>query len=172
MMLVRWTAEVAAETYVPMAVGAVIGGVGSLVYLLRYQPPAADKELTTAWPQRRRLALRLVSGVYVGVASLFLVAALVAGDRGFVVTGVLLVALALGALLILWGPGQPAEVSSHRRSSWTLGQGARRRPWIWTVYLASAVAAFGLALAVGDVFAIACSGFLLLSAVIGAVVVS
>lgn len=96
-------ATVPASTYVPLAVGAVIAGVGALAYLLRYDPPASDKDFTDKYPDWRQLALRIVSSLYLGLACLFLCVALVVGGGGFILTGALLVALALGVLFSVWG---------------------------------------------------------------------
>jgi hypothetical protein len=101
-MLKLWLATVPAETYVPLAIGASVAAIAVLAYLLRYQPPLNDKELVDAWPQRLRLALRIVSAVYVLLAALLLIVALVVGGSGFILTAGLLVPLALGAFVSLW----------------------------------------------------------------------
>lgn len=162
-------ATLTAGTYVPLVIGAVAGGVGTLVFLLRYQPPPEDAELVEAWPRDRRIALRLVSVVYVGLASLLLVVALVVGDRGFVVAGVLVVGLAAMTLLSLWGTDQARVATSPGQFRSAPGQPQRRRRLIRSAYLSLALTALGLAVVTGEVVAIACSGCVFLAAVVGAI---
>jgi predicted Co/Zn/Cd cation transporter (cation efflux family) len=163
-----WLAAVTAGTYVPLVIGIVAGGVGTLVFLLRYQPPPDDAALVEAWPRDRRIALRLVSAVYVGIASLLLVVALVVGDRGFVVAGVLVVGLAAMTLLSLWGSELVQVSTSPGQFRSAPGQPQRRRRLIRSAYLSLALTALGLAVAMGAVVPIACSGCVFLVAVIGA----
>jgi hypothetical protein len=99
-MLSLWLGVVSSGTYVPLAVGAFVGGTSVLVYLMNYQP-SNDKEVAT-WPRRRQLALRIVAGVYLALACLLLVVALAVGEGGFVLTAGFLVALASGTFLSLW----------------------------------------------------------------------
>jgi len=100
--LMFWQAAVPVETYVPLAVGSGVAAIGVLVYLLRYEPPATESDLVRAWPRRRRVALKIVSGLYVALACLLLIVSLVLGGRGFVMAASLLVALAVGMSLSLW----------------------------------------------------------------------
>lgn len=97
-----WLAAVPAETYIPLAIGSGVAAIGVLVYISRYEPPATESDLARAWPRRRCLALKIVSGLYVALACLLLIVSLVLGGSGFVLAASLLVAVAVGMSLSLW----------------------------------------------------------------------
>lgn len=103
-MLRSSVAAVSAATYVPIAVGAVVAGVGVIAYLLTYGPPPDAKDEIARWPERQQLALRLVTAMFLALAVLLLLVALVLGGPGFVLTAALLVIVAAGALLSFWVP--------------------------------------------------------------------
>lgn len=46
----------------PMRSGQGVATIGVIVFLLRYEPPAADADLARTWPRCRPLVLRIVSG--------------------------------------------------------------------------------------------------------------
>ena len=101
-MLTLCIARAAAGTYLPLAIGAAIAGVLNLAFLLRVEPTESNDSSNVLSPGRRQLAVRIVCSVYVLLALLSVVTAVVVGGIGAIVTAGLLLLLAVVALLRLW----------------------------------------------------------------------
>ncbi len=89
-----------AATYLPIFVGAVLGAIGSLVFIV--QSRAFPNEEVAEGPQSRQAAVRRVLVIYASIAWVCLVAAVVIGDVTFIVmTGVITV-LASAGVVVRW----------------------------------------------------------------------
>jgi hypothetical protein len=97
-------ASVDADTYVPILIGAAIGAIGSLVFILRRSVPVPEQEQrnSKSFAAQRRIAVKSVTTIYALIAWGCLAAALALGDVGFIVTtGAIAVVATLG-LFIGW----------------------------------------------------------------------
>lgn len=89
-----------ASTYLPIFVGAFLGAIGSLVFIL--QSRAFPNEKAAQGPQSRQAAVRRVLVIYAAIAWACLLAAVLIGDVTFIVlTGVITV-LASAGLALRW----------------------------------------------------------------------
>lgn len=88
------------DTGLPIAVGAILGGVGSLVFIMRSH--AFDEEEKGGQTQVRRSAVRRVLVIYSAIALLCLVVAIALGDVAFVVTTGAMLLLAIIGLVFFW----------------------------------------------------------------------
>jgi hypothetical protein len=88
------------STDLPIAVGAIIGAVGSLTFIMRTH--AIDEEEQAGHAQARRSAVRLVLVIYAMIAWLCLVVAVVLGGVALIATMGILALLASAGLVRLW----------------------------------------------------------------------
>ncbi|HEU4679450.1 MAG TPA: hypothetical protein VFS35_08015 [Terrimicrobiaceae bacterium] len=88
-----------AGTYIPIAVGAVVGAVGSALVILRGKSGTGENHDPGEGDARRLRGLRIVLAVYAATAGVCLVVAIAQGDGGFIVTTGLIAVL---AVLGLW----------------------------------------------------------------------
>lgn len=89
-----------ASIYFPIFIGAVLGAVGSLAFIMHSR--AFPKEEATQGPRSRQSAVRRVLVIYAAISWACLVAALLIGNVIFVVlTGIITVLASVG-LVVRW----------------------------------------------------------------------
>lgn len=168
-MLIPVAGNTLTSTDLPLAVGAVIGAVGSLVFIMRSH--AFDEEEREGHAQARQSAVRRVLVIYATAAWICFATAVVLGDVAFIVTTGVLALLAGVGLARLWSAmespprpdrGDAASLVEYRHFK-------RNRP-VRLACLAVAFIAFGLSLVADDPFFIAGSAFVLATAVLSALV--
>jgi hypothetical protein len=88
-------------TYLPVAVGAVIAAVGSLVFIMR-SPAFSEEEQAMGHAPARQSAVRRVLVIYAIIAWFCFIGAIAIGDIVFIaLTGVVALLASVG-LLRLW----------------------------------------------------------------------
>ncbi|MBS1881807.1 MAG: hypothetical protein JSS97_02490 [Actinobacteria bacterium] len=93
----------AAGTYVPVAVGAILGALGSLAFIFR----ATTSDDRLRWRQSgsrrdRLLAVRSVMVVFALVAWICLILAIVLGEVAFIALTGVIALMAAGGLVYAW----------------------------------------------------------------------
>jgi hypothetical protein len=89
--------------------GAIVGAVGSVVFILRSSEFRQDENrgVAASRPGRRQLAVRIVLLVYLGMVGVALTVALAVGNVVFVATSGFLMFLVGAALVFLWSIDSP-----------------------------------------------------------------
>lgn len=99
------------STYVSIAIGGVVGAVGTVAYLLRTKAfsddppkgsPGNEPRGQSGSIDRRRLSLRIVVSVYCVIAYGCFVAAIAIGDSAFIILTGVIAFLASASLWRLW----------------------------------------------------------------------
>lgn len=90
-------------TYLPIAVGAILGAAGSVWFILRSHAFSAEKQGGQASADgRRRIALRSVVSIYAAIAWICLVIAIATGNTAFIVLCGAIALIASLGLVRVW----------------------------------------------------------------------
>lgn len=100
MLVASMATSTVVNTGLPIAVGAILGGVGSLAFIMRSH--AFNEEEKDGQTQVRRSAVRRVLVIYAAIALLCLVVAIALGDVAFIVTTGTMMLLAIVGLVFFW----------------------------------------------------------------------
>jgi hypothetical protein len=97
------TGDAFTSTYLPVAVGAVVAAVGSVLFIIRShafrEVGQGDQTMAT---NQRRLAVRMVLVLYGIIAGICFVVAIVIGELAFIVLTGLILLLAIAGLGRSW----------------------------------------------------------------------
>ena len=90
-------------TYLPIAVGAILGAAGSIWFIVRSHAFSAEKQGGQASADSRRcIALRSVVSIYAAIAWICLVIAVATGNMAFIVLCGAIVLIASIGLVRVW----------------------------------------------------------------------
>lgn len=89
-----------ASIYLPIFIGAVLGAVGSLIFIM--QSRAFSGEGATQGSENQQSAVRRVLVIYAAISWACLVAAVFIGSATFIVLTVIIAALASAGLVLRW----------------------------------------------------------------------
>lgn len=90
------------NTYLPIAIGAVLGATGSLLFILRTDAFSQEEQGGHVSASRRGLALRSVLIIYATIAWICLVVAIAIGDMAFIVACGVIALIASIGLVRVW----------------------------------------------------------------------
>lgn len=97
-------ADVFMNTYLPVVLGALLGALGSFVFVSRAKAlstKTGDRP-SASLAERRKLALRIIVCVYALIAFVCMVVAIAVGDLAFIALSGAILLIACGGLLIVW----------------------------------------------------------------------